>query len=156
MPDPRPVASYALELAVQDFLTGGPDQVGPKPLVEALATAPLLGCFMEAGPVWPTRVESSALGNPPIFNGVADHECRCMDWAVRPNDARIRSRTRRGGAEAGNPHQSSGTAASASPDRGNVPRRHHGFRDTNDKQTEGRSHVNSAALRDREVQLKTV
>ncbi|ABV91826.1 hypothetical protein Dshi_0077 [Dinoroseobacter shibae DFL 12 = DSM 16493] len=51
LPDPRPVASHELDLAVQTFLADGTDRVGGWSLAEALATAPLLGCFVEIGPV---------------------------------------------------------------------------------------------------------
>lgn len=60
-PDPQLVDTCGMDLAVQDFLTNGTDRVGPWSLAEVLATAPLLGCFVEIGPIWPHKLGSREL-----------------------------------------------------------------------------------------------
>ncbi|MGB0662084.1 MAG: TniQ family protein [Mangrovicoccus sp.] len=61
LPAPRPVKTYGIDLAVSDFLATGKDRVGSWSLEEVLATAPLLGCFVEIGPVWPNKIEAQDL-----------------------------------------------------------------------------------------------
>lgn len=61
LPDPRPVGTYGIDLAVADFLATGKDRVGPWSLAEALANSPLLGCFVEIGPTWPHKIDPKTL-----------------------------------------------------------------------------------------------